>query len=266
VVDNLLIERIEIRQDSDIDIRQYVNERVVELRLIEPTPALVDVRRQLVTMINVPLGRLQNAGVLQHGSVDNLSLTRIMIQSNAFRARHQQMAQRQGDHLRVIGEFGLVIALYQALAVLESHGPGMFYHKLQNLGEGTLSRAKKSLLATAAWRSLLRASGALAEKGPAGNPKLHQLCDTVVTHMLRCESEKDAERDTLTSNGTSTSSATRMPGDSTRIIVFTKWRDSVEEIVNELGKCQAPLRIAPFIGQVNLFIIQPTNSKLKKLF
>lgn len=40
------------------------------------------------------------------------------------------------------------------------------------------------------------------------------------------------------------------PSETTRVIVFTQWRDSVTEIVRLLEATDVGIRVAPFIGQV----------------
>lgn len=58
MLNNLMIAAIEFRSDDDPDIRPYVHERCVDMRIVEPSPEITASRASLMEALRAVIGRL----------------------------------------------------------------------------------------------------------------------------------------------------------------------------------------------------------------
>ena len=58
VLNNLMIAAIEFRSDDDPDIRPYVHDRCVDMRIVEPSPEITASRASLLEALRAVIGRL----------------------------------------------------------------------------------------------------------------------------------------------------------------------------------------------------------------
>jgi ATP-dependent DNA helicase MPH1 len=151
---------------------------------------------------------------------------------------------------QALGLFMIASAFVQALKQLSTHGMLMLYNTLVKFEKGAISsRPRRAITESAAWRSLMRiVNTALStpDNDAVTNPKIAKLREIVIAHFAALPSKSATTTSTAT---TITDDADR--ADSTRVIVFTQWRDSVTEIVRVLSTCAGGIRVAPFIGQVS---------------
>jgi Fanconi anemia group M protein len=110
---------------------------------------------------------------------------------------------------------------------LGTHGPGMFANQLDKLVNAEQqSRTKRALYETAQFRSMHIAAKRVAAD-PRANAKVNAMLDVVSAHFAAFAAAQS----------------------STRVIVFTQWRDSVYEVVRQLGERGGAIKPVAFVGQ-----------------
>uniref|UniRef100_A0A8C9GB04 FA complementation group M n=1 Tax=Piliocolobus tephrosceles TaxID=591936 RepID=A0A8C9GB04_9PRIM len=212
VITNLLIGQIELRSEDSPDILAYSYERKVE-KLI------------------VPLGE---------------ELTAI------------QKTYIQGIQQGVIeGEFAICISLYHGYELLQQMGMRSLYFFLCGIMDGTkgMTRSKNELGRNEDFMKLYNhlecmfahtrstsADGVSAiqqgdknKKFVYGHPKLKKLEEVVIEHFKSWNAENTSEK----------------KRDETRVMIFSSFRDSVQEIAEMLSQHQPIIRVMTFVGHAS---------------
>ncbi|KAK4197768.1 putative ATP-dependent RNA helicase [Triangularia verruculosa] len=233
VIDNLGISHVEIRTEESLDIRQYVHSRETRIITLEPSDEMMEVRG-LFTKAIQPLVDKLSAQNIYFGR-DPMSLTTygLMKSRNDWLAGAGRHAN-QGLKFAMFAVFSILQSLAHSIKLLNFHGIKPFYHNLLEFrtseeekgGKGSNMRRqviddenfKKMMTMIEKWIKL---------EGFSGHPKLDYLCETLVNHFM------DAGE-----------------ASNTRVIVFSEYRDSAEEIVRVLNS--KPLISARvFVGQAD---------------
>ncbi|KAK4681986.1 3'-5' DNA helicase [Podospora pseudoanserina] len=233
VIDNLGISHIEIRTEESLDIRQYVHSRDTNTITLDPSDEMMEVRG-LFSKALQPLVDKLSAQNIYFGR-DPMSLTTYGLMKSrsdwlAGAGRHAN----QGLKFAMFAVFSILQSLAHSIKLLNFHGIKPFYHNLLDFrnseeekgGKGSSMRRqvindesfKKMMTMIEKWMKL---------DGFSGHPKLDCLCETLVHHFMNAGE-----------------------GSSTRVIVFSEYRDSAEEIVRVLNS--KPLISATvFVGQAD---------------
>ena len=244
ILDTLHISRIEARTEDDPNVSKYVHQTEEEVIVVKQPDVVKALDTKFSELIVPILTRLREEKVSQRLHYDSATLKPwSVIQAQ------KEYVSRTGDH-RLDGQFNILRELVNSRAILKEHGVQM---ARQKLAEASHKQYMNYITRTAPFQSLMRdmmivASGASQEEVEAttdtfeNNPKLSKLVEVLTEHFER----------------------KRAINESTRVIVFSQWRESVNGIVKMLEFQNSTLiKPAQFIGQASKKAAG-TKSKTKK--
>lgn len=213
---------MEARQYDDPDVKNYVKDRVLEEIVVGTTSALKDIERKIIDIVAPVLDHLRDRGAMRRITGDG-SLVAYSILS-----ARQKYYERRGADKSLHPVFAAAHRLLMFKDTLNSSGIGCLRTALFRFVD---DEKKTGELAKIAKSTQFRELMDLVQKSTAdptsNNPKLAKLQEVLLEHFERA----------------------RLSGVSSRVIVFSQFRDSVREIVDLLSKHQPILRPRQFVGQ-----------------
>ncbi|OPJ90120.1 Fanconi anemia group M protein isoform C [Patagioenas fasciata monilis] len=206
-------------------------------------------------------GRLIKIGVLARRDIPSLTKYQIILARDQY--RKNPSSQNMGMHQGIIeGDFALCISLYHGYELLLQMGLRSLYIYLCGIMDGSkgLTRAKNELGRNEDFVKLYQqltamfadASQALANGNVYktvsenkkefiyGHPKLRKLEEIVVKHFTSWK--KGCSAGEGTTEGASGGAA------DTRVMIFSSFRDSVQEIAEMLSRLSPLVRAMTFVG------------------
>ncbi|TGO64236.1 hypothetical protein BCON_0008g00840 [Botryotinia convoluta] len=240
VIDNLEIAEVEIRTEESIDIKEYVHRRDITEILIDPSDEIIMIR-DLFSKALQPLVNLLCSQKAYYNK-DPMSLT----QFGMLTARKTWMASGAGKtaNMGVKGMmntlFTVLTSMGHAIKILNFHGIGPFFSNIKDFraeveGNKKGGKYKNQVVNDPDFKKMMdKIQSWINKEDFIGHPKLTHLCDTVLNHFL------DAGAGLTGDN---------MPPSSTRVIVFTEYRDSAEDIARVLNKHGPMIKASVFVGQ-----------------
>ncbi|XP_038632249.1 Fanconi anemia group M protein isoform X2 [Scyliorhinus canicula] len=198
--------------------------------------------------------RLLNAGALLRKDVANLTKYQIVLSREQFRKNPPTtiMGAQRG---MVEGDYALCISLYHGYELLLQMGMRSLYSYLEGIMDGSkgMTRARNELCRNSGFMEMYEqlktmfangSSLACSQKG-SGNrkqfiyshPKLQKLEEVVEGHFKTWAESGDPN----TSDG-------KVGGANTRVMIFSSFRDSVQEIAEMLSKHGPLVRVMTFVG------------------
>lgn len=241
VIDGLGISRVEIRTEESLDIRQYVHSRKIETVLFENSEEMSMVMELFARAIQPVLDKL--TAMNAYWARDPMTLTPY----GCTQARQRWMASDAGRKANwgvkgmVNTIFSLLASLSHGIELLKFHGIGPFYHKVLafrneiHAGDKKGSRYANQINESEPFQTMMsRVQIWINSPEFVGHPKLEYLQRVVMNHFL----------DAGEGRGASDPS-------STRIMVFSHYRDSAEEIARVLKRNEPMIRPHVFVGQAN---------------
>lgn len=241
VIDGLGISKVEIRTEESIDIRQYVHPRKIETMLFENSEEMVMVMDLFSKALRPVLDKL--TGMNAYWMRDPMSLTPF----GCNEARKKWMISDAGKKADwgVKGMINTIFSLLASLAhgteLLKYHGIGPFYHKVLAFRNDLHTDGKKGgkyarqINESEHFQTMMsRVQSWINNPDFVGHPKLEYLQNVVMNHFL------DA------GNGIGASDPS-----STRVMVFSHYRDSAEEIARVLKRNEPMIRPHVFVGQAS---------------
>ncbi|XP_073433877.1 Fanconi anemia group M protein isoform X2 [Dendrobates tinctorius] len=244
VVSNLLISRIELRSEDSPDIQPYSHERQLEKFVVPLGEELVAVQKSYIQVLETFAGRLIQNRVLTRREIPNLTKYQIILSRDQF--RKNPPTNIMGAQMGVVeGDFALCISLYHGYELLQQMGTRSLFYYLRSIMDGSkgMSRARNELGRNTDFmnlyqnlESMFASSNRSDVKKPVfySHPKLKKLEEVVVQHF------KNWNKPGQSSSGGS-------PED-TRIMIFSSFRDSVQEIAEMLNHHQPIVRVMTFVG------------------
>lgn len=234
VIDGLGIGRVEIRTEDSFDIRPFVHSRNVQLEVFDYSDEIT-MALELFSAATRPLMTKlcsQNA----YWSSDPEKITLFGLKKAWDDWSRSEAGRNAGFPVKGMlrGIFTPLMSLAHNLELLKYHGIGPFYNKMRTFTEGASTGGKyhKQLAEDENFVKLMnRLRNWMGNSDFVGHPKLSHLKNVVLNHFM------DA------GNGQSEVQT------STRIMVFTHYRDSAEEIVRVLKRHQPMIRPHVFVGQ-----------------
>lgn len=237
VIDALGIARIEIRTDESLDIRQYVKKRHLDVQVFQLTPEMIELRDLYCECLTPMLKKLNAANAFFQTRAENLTSFGVLDARRQW--QNSPAAQRMGGaKWGLIKIFGHLASLSHALKLLTTHGVRLFYDKLINARDDPVRDDEEVVAKTSvdairkekAFPKLLERSRALVTD-PAfpGHPKNDFMVGAILRHFAEAEDEEIKK--------------------STRIMVFTGFRDSAEEVTRILARHSPMIRPHAFVGQ-----------------
>ncbi|KAL7924049.1 P-loop containing nucleoside triphosphate hydrolase protein [Trichoderma austrokoningii] len=230
VIDNLGIAHCEIRTEESLDIRGYVHQRNIDRIVLEPSDE-INLIGELFTEALKPLTEKLSAQNIWYGR-NPMALTTyglIQAQKDWFTARGHRAPQ--GVQLMMRAVFSVLTSLAHSIKLLQYHGIRPFYDNMvdfrseqEGRGDKGSKYSRQILDSTSFQDMMVKISGWLKTTGFVGHPKLTALADCVLNHFMD-------------------------NGKATRVIVFSEYRDSAEEIVRMFNTHRPLIKATVFVGQ-----------------
>ena len=285
MLQNLLISRIELRNEDSPDIVPYTFKRKIDKIVVPISGELKAMKEKFLTILEIFIKRLAKVNALSRrgNSTNPLHYTKFGILQSRDEFR-QNPSGRLDNHQRgvVEGDFSSAMTLYHAYDLLVLHGLRSFYNFMaKSAGESSDSpnttntslagtggsgspatstyvnrRLKYDLNRMPMWSEIMtelkekfsgdfnnsrlgskgpqllsqfgaasKSQGSKEKEMPLGHPKLEKLRDVVTAHF---ESKKGVE---------------------TRVMIFSQYRDSVQEIAALLHQYRPLVKVMEFVGQ-----------------
>ncbi|KAJ7345348.1 hypothetical protein JRQ81_001298 [Phrynocephalus forsythii] len=256
VISNLLISHIEVCSEDSPEIQPYSHERQVEKCVIPLGKELGDVQAAYIQVLEAFAGRLVRLRVLSQREIPSLTKYQIILARDQFR-------KNPPSHLggmqpgAIEGDFALCIRLYHGYELLLQMGMRSLYLFLSGIMDGSkgMTRAKNELARNEDFMKLYSqlenmfsdtavtsVDGSHPNIGTRNgklfiysHPKLKKLEEVVTEHFRSWKERGDQEA----------------PGGrlaDTRVMIFSSFRDSVQEIAEMLNRHFPAVRAMTFVG------------------
>ncbi|KAI9206276.1 P-loop containing nucleoside triphosphate hydrolase protein [Polychytrium aggregatum] len=245
VVKNLMISRIEIRTEESLDIKNYTHVRTLEPMVIEPSESIQGIANDFSGIAQKYLKNLIHAKVFYKSDPSVVSRFELMQARDRFRADNRAGGDMTpGKASAIEGMFGVAMSLCGSFNLLMNHGIKVFHSRLtEYISEAEssgnrVSRARREIINNPVFRSLMdRVGAALDAEGFVSHPKLDRLIDVVVKHF--------SDHAAHVQKNPQISAAEAQ----TRVMIFSQYRESVEEISAALKLHEPMVRCMSFVGQ-----------------
>lgn len=241
VIDGLEISKVEIRTEESIDIQQFVHQRSIDQVILDPSDEIIMVKELLAKTLQ-PLVNLlcsQNA----YYNKDPMSLTPYgLVQARkAWTASNAGRTASMGLKGMMNSLFAVLASIAHAIKLLNFHGIRPFYNTVHDFRQGIDgnkgSKYKKQIIENADFNKMMdRLQLWLSKPDFVGHPKITYLCDTILNHFLDAGHGREH-------NGSQNFE--------TRVIVFSEYRDSAEDIVRVLNRHRPLIKASVFLGQAD---------------
>ncbi|KAJ2968396.1 hypothetical protein NQ176_g9199 [Zarea fungicola] len=234
IIDNLGISHCEIRTEDSIDIRQYVHDRNIEQIVLDPSDEINLIGELFSEALKPLLDKLSSQNIWYGKSPMSISAFGLLqAQKEWFSTRGRHVNQGIQFMMRAI--FSVLTSLAHSIKLLNFHGIKPFYDNMvdfrseqEDKGQKG-SKYKRQLIENSSFQDMMsKIAGWMKRDGFVGHPKLTALADTVLNHFMD-----------------------RGEGSSTRVIVFSEYRDSAEDIVRLLNMHQPLVKASIFVGQAD---------------
>ncbi|GFR04332.1 fanconi anemia group M protein, partial [Trichonephila clavata] len=244
VLSNLLISHVEMRTEDSDDVKQYTHIRDIEKIVVPLGEKLLSIKSRFLDIINIYLKRLTQRRAMTAKNPGFLSKFQILRMREDF-SQHPPNNIDKFSYGLIMADFSLCISLYHAYELLLLHGARPFYNFLIGIinGEKSIPHARSELMKNYEFEMLLKEiqenyiveninsnqnmEAQTTGKKP-GHPKLEKLLEVVLKHF---KNRNDA------------------PVKDTRVMIFSQYRDSVQEITDMLNFYKPMIKPMSFIGQ-----------------
>ncbi|XP_007984786.2 Fanconi anemia group M protein isoform X2 [Chlorocebus sabaeus] len=256
VITNLLIGQIELRSEDSPDILAYSYERKVEKLIVPLGEELAAIQKTYIQILESFAHSLIQRNVLMRRDIPNLTKYQIILARDQFRKNPSPniVGIQQGI---IEGEFAICISLYHGYELLQQMGLRSLYFFLCGIMDGTkgMTRSKNELGRNEDFMKLYNhlecmfahTRGTSADSVSAiqqgdknkkfvySHPKLKKLEEVVIEHFRSWNAENTSEK----------------KRDETRVMIFSSFRDSVQEIAEMLSQHQPIIRVMTFVGHAS---------------
>lgn len=227
VINNLLISHIELRTEASMDISPFTHHKTTKLVVCPLSKEITDIQLQFFEVLSIFTKRLKHTKAIPTHCEDSTLKAFALIEARTrFRASRPPKSPESG---MVEGSFAMAIQITQCLALLYQHGILSFYTKINQFiheKPDSSSKNKKEFLEhPSTLRTMTKISGMISQPTFSSHPKLEKLVGFVLEHFSEFGQED------------------------TRIMIFSQYRDSVDEICNLLEQHKPIVRPVTFIGQ-----------------
>ena len=243
VVENLLINKIEIRTEDSLDIKPYTHNRILEeiiLPMSDDIKAISDIYSNLISVF---LDRLIRYNVFYEKNPRNISSWMLRSARERFRASkngigpNASAAMSPAQSHIIEANFGVCMSLCDNMTHLIQHGVRFFYSKLRDYAEECEkmgSKIRKEVILHPLFSKLMNhVKSIMAKPGFSSHPKIPKVVEIVLAHFVQHVDEQQDYSSTAT----------------TRAMIFSQYRDSVEEIVSMLDEHKPLIKAIKFVGQ-----------------
>ncbi|XP_016339921.1 Fanconi anemia group M protein isoform X4 [Sinocyclocheilus anshuiensis] len=245
VISNLLISHIELRSEDSPDVQTHVHQRSLEKIVVPPGETLVQYQTQYLQVLEKFTSRLTQMRLLNQRDLRSFTKYQIILAREQF--RRNPPPHIQGPQQGVIeGDFSICISLYHGYELLQQMGVRSLFLFIQNIFSGPKesTRVRNELQRSPVFMDLYRemeSMFATASREPRepyvySHPKLQKLDEVVLQHFETWAESSDAKASAAVS---------------TRVMIFSSFRESVQEIAEMLSRHQRLVRVMTFMGQAS---------------
>ncbi|NXS73643.1 FANCM protein, partial [Pandion haliaetus] len=258
VISNLLIAQIELCAEDSPEIQPYSHERLVEKIVVPLGEELVEIQNAYIGVLETFAGRLIKVGVLARRDIPSLTKYQIILARDQY--RKNPSSQNVGIHQGIIeGDFALCISLYHGYELLLQMGVRSLFIYLCGIMDGSkgLTRTKNELCRNEDFMklyqqlrdmfsdtSLASVNGNVCKSKTVfenkkefiySHPKLRKLEEIVIEHFKSWKKGFTTE-------------STSVDAVDTRVMIFSSFRDSVQEIAEMLSRLHPVVKVMTFVG------------------
>ncbi|ORY65824.1 uncharacterized protein BCR38DRAFT_388888 [Pseudomassariella vexata] len=240
VIDSLGISHVEIRTEESLDLRPYVHRRDENIIALDPSEEMNRVKDLFSKALKPLVDKLSQQNI--YYGRDPMSLTTYgLMQARKDWLSHGGQHVNQGVKFMMVAIFTILQSLAHSIKLLNFHGIKPFYDNMiqfrdETEGKGEKgSKNKRQVIESPEFQKMMSTLRNWVSKDSfVGHPKLISLCDTVLNHFMDADEGREGIRSS-----------------NTRIIVFSEYRDSAEEIVRVLNRHKPMIQAAVFVGQAD---------------
>lgn len=240
VIDNLGISQVEIRTEESLDIRPYVHSRIEDIVVLDPSEEMGLIKELFSKALKPLVDKLSSQNIFW--GRDPMSMTTYgLMKARQDWVRSAGRHTPEGIKFMIQAIFTLLQKLAHPIKLLNFHGIKPFYEHLVQFrdeveGKGAKGgKTNQQVTGSPDFQNMMFTVGTWLKKEDfVSHPKLTHLSDTVLNHFLDAGEGREG-------GGSS----------NTRIIVFSEYRDSAEEIVRALNRHKPMIRAAVFVGQAD---------------
>ena len=218
VCESLRIEHVEHRSEEDPDVKPYVNPVTVEWRSLKLPVQYQPVREVLKVMLNMRTRSLKSRGYLKKDALFVSRMNLIDLGSELRYRAEMSMEEERGPLYAAISLQAQALTIFHMVELLDTQGAHTLKCFMSRIGEDD-KRSHAAILSDAGYRSLKQL---LEGQCYRDHPKIDEL-KTIVAHQLKTNP-------------------------SSRLLVFTQYRDTAYHLVEELNKVDK-VSAERFVGQ-----------------
>jgi Fanconi anemia group M protein len=218
---NLFIERVEARSEESEDVKRYVERTNIEATRVRVPGEYYETTLRLRELYNDKVKKLLNGGFLRNNRVSKKALLEARIAISARLKAAQASGGQKGYIFGAIINQAQAVAILHAIEMIETQGAPPLLRYLDKMRERPdKGKAISSLVRDPKWVKMEEEAAKLAN---IPHPKIALMLNVVHTQLLK---KPDS-----------------------RVIVFTQYRDTIEDIVKALEK--EGLAARRFVGQAD---------------
>ncbi|KAG8744675.1 3'-5' DNA helicase [Ceratobasidium sp. 414] len=227
IVDGLHISRIEIRDEHSMDLQKYIFKKHTDIQVVEMNDAINAIKTSLAAVMLPLLKTAQTAGCCNNAEPETMNPYRATVEISNI------MTRKNSNGMRVLKPLQYLSALARAMGYLLECSVAMCQRCLADFYASGKAQFQSNWKDNPDWKATLShienhhlEAVSLGLKTPfPPHPKMQKLNDLLREHF----DTEDAEE--------------------TRVMVFTNFRESVDEIVAHLNTNGPNIRASRFIGQ-----------------
>ena len=233
VCQNLYIQSIVVKTEDDSDVKPYFNPVEIDWVRVKMSEELEKIKTHIDKALKVRLKALKNMGVIRTVSVGKRDIlsARAKIQGEIARTTNPDK-----ELFRAISILSAVINIQHSQELIETQGVSTFNKYVGRLRKKN-TKAAKSLMWDDNFARAIKLANE-AEKHGWEHPKLRELTKILKKELASFDGQTKLQSTRFTDNEDEASS---------KIIVFTQYRDTLEMIHQKLEK--EGIKSAKFFGQ-----------------
>jgi ATP-dependent DNA helicase MPH1 len=253
IIDNLGIARVEVRTEQSLDIRQYTHEKHTEKEVFDWSDEQNLIMDHISKALQPVLDKLNSQNA--YWSKDPMLLTAFGLTQARKKWMMSEAGRKAPQGLKgmVNTIFTVLSQIAHSISLLKFHGITPFYSSALEFQKNVESGQAKSKYATQITQheDWVKAMGYMRRWSNSpdfiGHPKLEYLREVVLNHFL------DAGEGGRQDAG--------VPTRPTRIMVFSGFRDSTQDICRVLKRNEPMIRPHEFVGQASSKSSEGMNQK-----
>jgi ATP-dependent DNA helicase MPH1 len=254
IIDNLGIARVEVRTEQSLDIRQYTHEKHTEKEVFDWSDEQNLIMDHISKALQPVLDKLNSQNA--YWSKDPMLLTAFGLTQARKKWMMSEAGRKAPQGLKgmVNTIFTVLSQIAHSISLLKFHGITPFYSSALEFQKNVESGQTKSKYATQITQheDWVKAMGYMRRWSNSpdfiGHPKLEYLREVVLNHFL------DAGEGGGRQGGD-------VPTRPTRIMVFSGFRDSTQDICRVLKRNEPMIRPHEFVGQASSKSSEGMNQK-----